>query len=215
MGTTGHIDYVRAMLGAREPALEAMLREALLEQGLRPMHIDDNAARVLQLLTLLKQPRAAIEVGAYFGFSTVHIARALPAGGKLTSYEVDPKLAALARDNVEAAGVADRVEIVASDAAVHLDKWTPGSVDLIFIDAEKRSYPALLKLCFPLLAKGGLLIADDAFAAGDFSNEASDGGASQDSIVAINTYNRAVLKSAALLSAFVGTNNGLIVSVKL
>ncbi|WP_375790678.1 O-methyltransferase [Bradyrhizobium sp. vgs-9] len=206
-------NYVRAMLGAREPALDAMLREALVGRGLRPMQVDDNAARVLQLLTLLKQPRAAIEIGTYFGFSTLHIARGLPPGAKLTSYEIDPELAILARDNVASAGLADQVEIVIGDAAALLGGWTPESVDLIFIDAAKQAYPALLKLCFPLLAKGGLLVADDAFAAGDFSGELRD--SDQDATLAINTYNRAVLRSKALLSAFVGTNNGLMVSVKL
>jgi caffeoyl-CoA O-methyltransferase len=208
-------NYVRAMMGPREPALEAMLRHALIERGLRPMQIDDNAARVLQLLTLLKQPRTAIEIGTYFGYSTLHIARALPDGGKLTSFEVDPDLAALASENVKAAGMANRVEIVAGNAVAHLRLWSPKSVDLIFIDADKRSYPLYLKLCFPLLADGGLLIADDAFASGDFSKEATDGAAGKSEVVAINTYNRAILRSPALLSAFVGTTNGLMVSVKL
>jgi len=179
------------------------------------MQVDDNAARVLQLLTLLKQPRVAIEIGAFFGYSAVHIARGLPAEAKLTSFELDPELAALARDNVAAAGLADRVEIVAGDAAQHLTAWRPGEVDLIFIDADKSSYPKYLKLCFPLLASGGLLIADDAFAAGDYSAEASDDAAGRSEMAAINTYNRAILKSDALFSAFVGTNNGLMVSMKL
>jgi len=208
-------DYIRTMLGPREPALDTMLRDALLGRGLRPMQIDDNAARVLQMLTLLKQPRIAIEIGAFFGYSTLHIARGLPHGGKLTSFEVDAELAVLARDNVAAAGLADRVEIVADDATEHLNAWRPEEVDLIFIDADKRSYPKFLKLCFPLLAKGGLLIADDAFAAGDFFAEARDGEAGRSEVVAINTYNRAILKSEALFSAFVGTDNGLMVSVKL
>ncbi len=208
-------DYVRAMLGPRDPALDMLLRKSLLGRGLRPMQVDDNAARVLQLLTLLKRPRAAIEIGAFFGYSTVHIARGLPPEAKLTSFELDPELAALARDNVAAAGLTDRVEIVAGDAAAHLLAWQPGVVDLIFIDADKCSYPKYLKLCFPLLAQGGLLIADDAFAAGDFSVEASDGEAGKSEVVAINTFNRAILKSDALFSAFVGTENGLMVSLKL
>src|SRR5438105_137119 len=99
MGIEAQNDYVRCMLGPREPALETMLREALLGHRLRPMQVDDNAARLLQVLTLLKQPRAAIEIGAYFGFSTLHIARGLPPGGKLTSYEINPQFAAMAREN--------------------------------------------------------------------------------------------------------------------
>ena len=131
------------------------------------------------------------------------------------SFELDCDLATLARENVVAAGFAENVEIVAGDAAAHLAKWTAGKADLIFIDADKRSYPQYLKLCFPLLAVGGLLIADDAFASGDFSAEAIDGDEGRTEIVAINTYNRAVLKSAAMFSTFVGTNNGMMVSVKL
>src|SRR5258708_6561062 len=127
-------DYVRAMLGPRDPALDTLLREALLGRGLRPMQVDDNAARVLQLLTLLKRPHSAIEIGAFFGYSTVHIARGLPPGAKLTSFELDPALAALARENVAVAGLTDRVEIVAGDAAEHLIAWQPTVVDLIFID---------------------------------------------------------------------------------
>jgi caffeoyl-CoA O-methyltransferase len=208
-------DYVRAMLGPRDPALDTLLREALLRRGLRPIQVDDNAARVLQLLTLLKRPRAAIEIGAFFGYSTVHIARGLPPDSKLTSFELDPELAALAQANVAAAGFAERVEIVVGDAAEHLSAWRAGVVDLIFVDADKRSYPKYLKLCFPLLAKGGLLIADDAFATGNFSPEASDGEAGRTEVTAINTYNRAILKSDALFSAFVGTENGLMVSVRI
>jgi len=212
---TTTVDYVRAMLGARDPLLDSVLRDAILEHGLRPMQIDDNAARVMQLLTKLAQPRRAIEIGTYFGYSTIHIARGLPVGGMLTTLEIDDQVAGIARRNLAGAGVEDRVEIVVGDAAVYLAEVEPESVGLIFIDADKRNYPEYLKLCFPLLERGGILVADDAFAHGDFAPEAIDDGMGQAEVRAINTYNRAVLRSAALLSAFIGTNNGMLVSMKL
>ena len=85
---------------------------------------------------------------------------------------------------------------------------------MIFIDADKKSYPRYLAASFPLLEPGGLLVADDAFALGDFSGESSDGGDGAQELAAIHTYNRAVGKSARLFSAFIGTRNGLLVSSK-
>jgi caffeoyl-CoA O-methyltransferase len=206
--------YVRAMLGPREQLLDEILKDALLGHGFVPMQIDDNAARVLQLLTMIHRPRRAIEIGSYFGYSSIHIARGLPEGGKLTTLEIDGTVAELARRNVELAGLSDRVDVVVGAAAGHLANVQRDSVDMIFIDADKRMYPEYLKLCFPLLRPGGILIADDAFALGDFSGEAHDGGDGGTEIKAINTYNRAVCKSPRLFSAFIGTNNGLLVSVK-
>jgi predicted O-methyltransferase YrrM len=200
--------YVQAILGPREPVLDTILRDSLLGHGLRPMQVDDNAARVLQLLTMIHQPRRVIEVGTFFGYSAIHIARGLPESGRLTTLEIDAELAELARRNLAAAGVADRVDVIAGPAADHLGRVEPKSVDMIFIDADKAAYPEYLKQCYPLLRPGGLLIADDAFAHGDFSAEGAD------ATTAINTYNRAISRSPNLFSAFIGTNNGFLVSCK-
>lgn len=205
--------YMRAVLPPREELLDGILRQSLLTRGLRPMQVDDNAARVLQLLTVLHRPRRVVEIGTYFGFSAIHIARGLPEDGKLVTLEVDAELAGLARCNLEMACVADRVEVLVGPAADYLTGLAPESLDMVFIDADKLSYPTYLKLCFPLLRSGGVLVADDAFIHGDFSTEsADDDGAA--AIRAINSYNRAVLRSPRLLSAFVGTQNGFIVSRK-
>lgn len=203
--------YVRAIFGPREPLLDKILRESLLGHGLRPMQVDDNAARVLQLLTLVHQPRLVIEVGTFFGYSSIHIARGLPPDGRLITLEIDGEIAELARRNLALGGIEDRVSVVVGQAADHLRDVEPKSVDMIFIDADKVSYPEYLKLCYPLLRSGGILIADDAFGQGDFSTEAGGGA---DETVAINTYNRAISRSPQLFSAFIGTNNGLLVSYK-
>jgi predicted O-methyltransferase YrrM len=206
--------YIKAVLGPREKLLDDIMKEALLVHGLRPMQVDDNAARFLQLLTMIHRPRRVIEVGAFFGYSSIHIARGLPEGGRLTTLEIDGRAAELAKRNLAAAGLSDRVEVVVGDAADYLTQVEQKTIDLIFIDADKINYPKYLKLCFPLLQEGGVLVADDAFAQGDFSGEAQDEGDGGTEIKAINTYNRAVGKSTRLFSAFVGTNNGLLVSYK-
>ncbi len=160
------------------------------------------------------EQRHVIEIGTLFGFSTIHLARGLPDGGRITTLEVDHDAAGLARRNLEKAGVGDRVEIVVGDATDYLATVRPESVGMIFIDADKKSYPRYLAASFPLLEPGGLLVADDAFAQGDFSGESADGGEGVQELEAIHTYNRAAGRSARLFSAFIGTRNGFLVSCK-
>ncbi|WNM32728.1 O-methyltransferase [Streptomyces sp. Li-HN-5-11] len=207
-------DYVRAVLGNREPVLEEILRHAVLDQGMPAIQVDDNAARVLQMLVGLRRPRHVIEIGTLFGFSTIHLARGLPEGGRVTTLEIDSRAADLARANLEKAGVADRVEVVVGDAVDYLSTVPPESVGMLFIDGDKKSYPRYLAAGYPLLEPGGLLVADDAFALGDFSGESADGGDGTQELKAIHTYNRAVGRSPRLFSAFIGTRNGLLVSCK-
>lgn len=206
-------DYIRAMLGPREPILDGILRGALLERGMPTIQIDDNAGRILQLMTLLRKPIHALEIGTLFGYSAIHIARGLPPGGRLTTIDSDPVAAELAGVNLTKAGVSNKVDVVVGDALEYLATVPANSLGLVFIDADKKSYPAYLKACFPLLEEDGLLIADDAFAQGDFSaeNEGDDDTQERD---AIHAYNRAVGRSTKLFSAFLGTENGLIVSYR-
>ncbi|WP_410676923.1 O-methyltransferase [Amycolatopsis sp. cmx-4-68] len=202
--------YARSVFGPREPVLDAVLRDALLGRGLRPMQVDDNAGRVLQLLTTLHRPQRVLEIGTFFGFSTIHIARGLPEGGHLVSLEIDAKVAETARQNLAAALVADKVDIVVGPAADYLQALAPLSLDMVFIDAEKTAYPEYLKLTYPALAVGGLLVADDTLPQGDFSAEGDTAAVRS----AISAYTRAVARSDHLFSAFIGTDNGLLVSRK-
>jgi caffeoyl-CoA O-methyltransferase len=206
--------YIKTILGTREKLLDEILRDALLGHGLLPMQVDDNAARFLQLLTLIHRPQRVIEIGTFFGYSSIHIARGLPESGRLTTLEIDSRTAQLARRNLDTIGLSDRVDVIEGDAVDYLVQIQQKTIDMIFIDADKKNYPKYLKLCFPLLKVGGILVADDAFAQGNFSSEVHDGGDDSTEIRAINTYNRAVGKSPQLFSAFVGTNNGLLVSYK-
>lgn len=208
-------NYIRSLSGPRPGMLDGILREAILDLGLRPMQVDDNAAKLLQILTYIHRPQHVLEIGTYFGYSTIHLANGLPEGGRVTTLELDPKMADLAIRNLERAGVAYHVDVVVGPAVDHLITMKPESVDLLFIDADKRSYPEYLKHAFPLVRSGGLLIADDAFALGDYSHENLPGSRKDAEFHAINIYNRAVMRSPRLLSAFVGTSNGLMISIKL
>jgi predicted O-methyltransferase YrrM len=178
------------------------------------IQIDDNAGHALQLLTMLRAPSHVIELGTLFGYSAVYLARGLPPHGRLTTVERDPVRAELARKNIQKAGVGDRVEIVIGDATWYLTRVLPQSVGMIFIDANKEAYVHYLKLCLPLLEPRGLLVADDAFAEGDFQQDSTNtppGSGTK----AIQDYVWAVCKSKRLLSFFLGSENGLLVTMRI
>ena len=115
-------------------------------------------------------------------------------------------------ENLEIAGVGDRVDVVVGDADEFLAKVEPASIGLVFLDGAKRSYPDYLKRCFPLLEPGGLLVADDAFADGNYDAERQLGADVEQEREAIARYARVVGSSPLLFSTLVPTSTGLMVS---
>jgi predicted O-methyltransferase YrrM len=175
------------------------------------MQVEDDTARVLSLLTLIHRPTAVIEIGSFVGYSAIHIARALPKGGLLKTLESDPELAAVARSNIEQAGLSDRAEVIHTEACAFLECAPAESADMIFIDGEKQAYPDYLKASARVLRWGGLLIADDCYADGTYDHETAE---SDDARRAINAYNQAVARASGLYSALFNSGHGLMVSVK-
>lgn len=124
--------------------------------------IDDDVARMLQVLITLVKPRKVLEIGTSVGFSTVSMAQAVKGyGGKITTIEFDARVAAEAKRNFEREMVADRIEVRIGDARAILPVLTE-EYDLIFQDVgDKELYAALFDDCVRLLKPGGLLVAED------------------------------------------------------
>jgi predicted O-methyltransferase YrrM len=116
--------------------------------------------RVLRRLLLKHRPRRGIEVGSLFGYSAILVAGHLPPGGRLTCVEENAFLASVVESNVEAAGLARRVKVVAGDA-LRVLPLLRGPVDFLLIDARKEDYLDYLRAVEPRLVKGALLVADN------------------------------------------------------
>lgn len=205
-------DYIAAMLPARDPELTSMLRQAIVDEQLPPIQVDDNAAKLLECLTLLARPQLVIEIGALFGYSTIHLARGLGKGGQLISFEIDPKSAEIARENVSRFGLDDRVRISTEDAVSALSRMAPESADLIFIDGAKTEYVEYVKAAFPLLRAGGALLIDDAFAGGTYA--VHEGGDNDNLGESIRQVVRALARSQRVTASFLGTEHGMLLAVK-
>jgi len=157
-------DYLAEVFG-REDAVLAAIAARSREAGLAPIAVTRDIGCLLTMLARLAGARAAIEIGTLGGYSAAHIARGLGDGGRLVTIDIDPHAVSVARQNLAAAGLGDRVRCELGAAAEVLPRiaaeFGPGSVDLIFLDADKTAYGSYWTHLRPLLAEGGLLVADN------------------------------------------------------
>jgi predicted O-methyltransferase YrrM len=156
-------DYIVSLLGLSDAALDSALLDADAA-GLPPISVSPNQGKLLFLLARMQGAHSILEIGALAGYSTIWLARALPADGRLITLEIDPNAAGAARTNIARAGLADRVELLlgpALDTLPWLAAESRGPFDLIFIDADKANYPEYLSWALKLSRRGTLIIADN------------------------------------------------------
>ena len=139
--------------------LDAVLKRNA-DAGLPPIDVSPLQGRLLHLLTRMIGARRVLEVGTLGGYSAICMARALPAEGRLVTLERDPHHAEVARANLAAAGLADRVE-VRTGRALDLLAAVEGPIDLAFIDADKASSPAYLDWAVRLSRPGAMIVLDN------------------------------------------------------
>jgi predicted O-methyltransferase YrrM len=142
-----------------DPVMDGVLA-ANAAAGLPAIDVSPLQGKLLHLLARAVGARRILEVGTLGGYSTVWLARALPPDGRLTTLEVSPRHAAVARTNLERAGLADRVDVVVGDAVDSL-ALLQGPVDLVFVDADKPGNPVYAGEALRLLRPGGLLVVDN------------------------------------------------------
>jgi caffeoyl-CoA O-methyltransferase len=126
------------------------------------MQIAADQGALMELVGRLIGANDALEIGTFTGYSAICIARGLSDGGRLTCLELDEEFAAIAQRNIDAAGVADRVEIRVGPALESLAAIPAGpGFDFAFIDADKRSYPDYYELVLERMRRGGLILLDN------------------------------------------------------
>jgi caffeoyl-CoA O-methyltransferase len=167
------VDYL-ARHARADDVLARVARETAAMPNARMATTPDEGA-LLTMLARLVGARRALEVGTFTGYGAISIARGLAEGGTLTCLELEEEYAAIARANLEAAGVADRVEIVVGPAhdALRAMPEEP-TFDYVFLDADKTGYPAYYDLILPRLQPGGLLLVDNVLLGGGVTNPHDD-----------------------------------------
>jgi caffeoyl-CoA O-methyltransferase len=169
-------DYIEERFAPQDEALEAAVRESR-RAGLPEIQVSPNEAKLLQLLAEMVGARRILEVGTLGGYSAIHFGRALPQDGTLISLEIDERHAEVARENVERAGLSDKVEIRVGDARELLAKIAEddeGPFDVAFIDADKEGYPEYLEWALKLTRPGSLILGDNTVRGGSILDPRDD-----------------------------------------
>jgi predicted O-methyltransferase YrrM len=155
--------YFGDQLAPHDEALTACV-EANRKAGLPSIDVPSLLGQFLALMVRISGARSVLEIGTLGGYSTIWMAHALPPGGRLITLEIDPHHADIARQNLDHAGVLDRVEITLGPALDSLAALANGGADpfdLIFIDADKKSLPDYLDWSLKLSHPGTVIIADN------------------------------------------------------
>jgi predicted O-methyltransferase YrrM len=142
---------------ANEKKIFSVLENILRSQRYRNVPPQDG--RFLRIITEAMNAKNVVEIGTSTGYSGIWFGLALQkTGGKLTTYEIDAQRAATARANFKKAGMADIITLVEGDAHEEVKKLK-GSIDILFLDADKEGYIDYLNKLLPLVRPSGLVIA--------------------------------------------------------
>jgi predicted O-methyltransferase YrrM len=156
-------DYITQLFVQSDPIMQETLA-ASETAGLPSISVAPNEGKLLMLLAQLCGARNILEIGTLGGYSTIWLARGMVSGGSLITLEANPKHAEVARLNIARAGFTDRAEVrvgAARDTLSQLASEGRSPFDLIFIDADKESYPEYLAWALKLARPGALIIADN------------------------------------------------------
>jgi caffeoyl-CoA O-methyltransferase len=134
-----------------------VLNDIYKNQRYRNVPTEDG--RLLRVMAESMNAKHVVEIGTSTGYSTIWMGMALKrTGGKCTTYEIDAKRAETARANFKRADMADIITLVEGDAHAKVAEQT-GTIDILFLDADKAGYVDYLKKLMPKVRKGGLIIA--------------------------------------------------------
>ncbi|MDB5082031.1 MAG: Methyltransferase [Chloroflexi bacterium] len=201
--------YLEGLFVPEDTVLEQALKD-MEQNGLPSINVSPNEGQLLYMLAKLSGARKVLEIGTLGAYSTIWLARALPPEGRVITLEYEPKHAAVARRNLERAGLSDRVEVrvgAGLDLLPEIARNGEGPFDLFFIDADKSNYPGYLEWAIKLSRPGSVILSDNLLRNGDVlkADIKNEHGSAND---IIGRYNRQLATDPRLESLIIPLNRG-------
>jgi predicted O-methyltransferase YrrM len=165
-------DYISEQLIGEDPVLDAAL-EASANAGLPDIAVSAPQGRLLTLLARIAGARNILEVGTLGGYSSICLARALPADGRLTTLELQASYAEVAAANAERAGLAGLIDFKVGRAIDSLNALIDehgDPFDFVFVDADKASTPAYYQAALQLSRPGTVMVFDNVVRDGELGD---------------------------------------------
>lgn len=180
-------DYLKRTVVGPDEALEEAIH-ATSEAGLPPIEVTASQGKFLMLLARINGARKVLEIGTLGGFSTIWLARGIPGDGRVISCEYEARHAEVARQNLERAGVSQKVDIRVGPALDTLPQLADEApFELFFIDADKVNNPNYLEWAVKLSRPGSVIVLDNVVRGGSVrdgavaeADESGSSGAAQD-----------------------------------
>jgi caffeoyl-CoA O-methyltransferase len=198
--------YAEAHTEPPEDVLERLAEETRATTTAPQMMVGPLEGRFLAFLVRALRAMRVLEVGTFTGYSSICMASALPDGGRIVTLDVNAKTTEIARRYAAEAGVVDRIDyrVGESGETSKTIAGLDGPFDLIFIDADKPGYVDYYEAALPMLAGGGLLVADNVLWSGRVVNEPED-----DSTRAIQRFNDHVRDDERVESVMLTVRDGM------
>jgi caffeoyl-CoA O-methyltransferase len=200
-------DYLRRFRSdAGDPILEELRAETAALGELSQMQISQEQGTFMGLLVAAIGATRVVEVGTFTGYSSLCMARAMAAGGKLTCIDASNEWTRIATKYWTKAGVRDRIELRLGAAIPLLQQLERDLVvDLVFIDAEKTEYDAYYELILPHVRPNGLILLDNMLWGGRLGGEPIKEASGQ----AIDALNRKLATDSRVEAVLLGVADGL------
>ena len=200
--------YVREH-APQEPEVLARLRSKTeAEVPMAQMLVGPVEGALLQLLVRLVQARTVLEIGTFTGYSAIAMALAMPPDGKLVTCDIDETTGRIAQAFIDEAGLGAVVERRIGPALGTIAELAGGGMrfDLVFIDADKKNYPAYLDAVADLVRPGGLLVADNTLWGGFVVAPPDDDSR------AIHRFNEKIARDPRFESILLPVRDGIVVA---
>jgi caffeoyl-CoA O-methyltransferase len=197
--------YAAAHTSPETPLLAEVATTTRATQESHGMMVGLLEGRFLETLVWLSGARRILEIGCFTGYSALSMAAALPPGGTITTCEVDPERAALARRHFAASPWADRIDLIEGPALESLTLLM-GPYDLVFIDADKVNYSRYYEVVLPLLSDRGLIVADNVLWSGRVLDESDQ----SDDTRAIRAFNDMVVNDPRVTCVMATVRDGVL-----
>ena len=203
-------EYLEQHTTPMDEVLHELYRETHLHAMNPRMASGPVQGRFLQILCQLMQPKKVLEIGTFTGFATICMARGMASDGLLTTIEANEEYEGIIRKYMAKAAVADRVRLIIGDAK-EVIPTLEGGFDLVFIDADKISYPSYYDLMIEKLNPGGVILADNVLWEGKVLNV----GTKERDTKAIQAFNDKVQNDPRVENVLLPLRDGLMMVRKL
>lgn len=176
---------------------------------------EPETARLLSVLTRLKNPKRVLEVGCAIGYSAIIMAKAMPEDGTILTLEYSKEMAEVARKNISDAGFENKIRVVEADARDYVSYIDEDECfDMIFLDGPKAHYVNMLDDCVRMLKKGGLLISDNVLFKGMTADDGHFVRRKVTIIHRLRDYIDALMSHPQLETSILSQGDGVTLSIK-